>query len=181
MTELTGPVDVDMSHRRLFDAPVAVVWQALTAVDMRDSLVVRGLLTMRGMRPRRPLTLAGLGGSDFRLLSTTPPTDAAPRGSIVMGLIAKPWRFKGAIHRDPVDDINAFTTPGFAVVTWSYAVEPADGGSAVMTRTAVRCTDDLSRRRFLRYWRVVGPFSGVIRRESLRLLHRRVEQLHQSG
>jgi len=38
----------------------------------------------------------------------------------------------------------------------------------VATETRIRCTDDASRRAFLRYWRVIRPFSGLIRMEMLR-------------
>jgi hypothetical protein len=37
------------------------------------------------------------------------------------------------------------------------------------TETRVRCTDPAIRRAFLRYWRVIRPFSGLVRREALRL------------
>jgi hypothetical protein len=47
-----------------------------------------------------------------------------------------------------------------------------DGGSRVSTETRVMPTDDTSRRAFGRYWGVVRPFSGLIRRRILALAKR---------
>jgi hypothetical protein len=45
----------------------------------------------------------------------------------------------------------------------------------VATETRIVCTDEASRRAFLRYWRVIRPFSGLIRLEMLRLLRNAAE------
>ena len=42
------------------------------------------------------------------------------------------------------------------------------GGCVLSTETRVQAVDDAARRAFRRYWRVVGPFSGLIRRRWLR-------------
>jgi hypothetical protein len=56
-------------------------------------------------------------------------------------------------------------------------VDPADGGAAtVSTETRVLCTDPGSRRAFRRYWRIVRPFSGLIRIEMLRSIRREAER-----
>ena len=44
------------------------------------------------------------------------------------------------------------------------------------TETRVVLTDPESRRRFLRYWRAVGPFSRLIRWKALRMLDRRLNR-----
>ena len=100
---------------------------------------------------------------------------------MTLGLIARPWTVRGGVHRGPGTDLAGFDEPGYAVITWSYVLSPEGKGTVVTTRTTVRCTDEPSRRRFLRYWRIVRPFSGVIRRESLRLLRRRVERQAATG
>jgi hypothetical protein len=41
------------------------------------------------------------------------------------------------------------------------------------TETRVRCTDERSRRAFARYWYVIRPFSGLVRRSWLRAARRR--------
>ena len=46
---------------------------------------------------------------------------------------------------------------------------------ALTTETRVHVPDPVSRRKFVRYWRVVRPFSGVIRLVVLRAAKRRAE------
>ena len=68
-----------------------------------------------------------------------------------------------------------FDRPGMAVAAWNFTVLPTDEGSLVATETRVRCTDAAARRSFARYWRVVRPFSGLIRTEALRAIRRTAE------
>jgi hypothetical protein len=49
------------------------------------------------------------------------------------------------------------------------------GGSRVGTETRIAATDDTARRRFGRYWRLIGPFSSITRREMLAAIRRRAE------
>jgi hypothetical protein len=42
------------------------------------------------------------------------------------------------------------------------------GGTLLSTETRVSATNSTARRAFRGYWRVVGPFSGLIRRRWLR-------------
>ena len=64
-----------------------------------------------------------------------------------------------------------FDRPGFAKIATSLRVDPYGSGSSILTmETRVAITDDESRRRFRRYWLLVGPFSAVIRRMAMRLL-----------
>jgi hypothetical protein len=45
-------------------------------------------------------------------------------------------------------------------------------GERLSTETRIEAVDDAARRAFLRYWRVVGPFSAVIRRRWLKQIAR---------
>ena len=61
-------------------------------------------------------------------------------------------------------------------VAWGYSVrELAPGRCLLCTQTRILCFGDSARRKFKLYWMVVGPFSGLIRREMLRLAKRRAE------
>ncbi|HEX2092193.1 MAG TPA: hypothetical protein VHG28_07305, partial [Longimicrobiaceae bacterium] len=79
----------------------------------------------------------------------------------------------GGIVRVGAEEWRAWERPGYARAAWNFTVAPnADGTVHLATETRVRCTDAASRRRFLRYWRVVGPFSGWIRREMLQAVRK---------
>lgn len=170
-----------MEHTALIEAPPDVVWHELMQLDLRDSPVIRGLFAMRGILRRGPLTLQSIADAGFQPVRQRAPTPEVPTGEIVLGLVARPWTWRGGVIHTGEVDLDGFADPGFAVITWSYDMAPTESGSFVRTRTAVRCTDDESRRRFRRYWRLVGPFSSVIRRETLRLLRRQVERRRDSG
>ena len=45
----------------------------------------------------------------------------------------------------------------------------------VTTETRVYCLGDTSRHNFRLYWLLIGPFSGLIRKEWLRLIKQRAE------
>jgi hypothetical protein len=50
-----------------------------------------------------------------------------------------------------------------------------EDASRLSTETRVQATDAMSRRQFLRYWRIIGPFSGLVRRDLLRRIKREAE------
>jgi hypothetical protein len=43
----------------------------------------------------------------------------------------------------------------------------ADGATELRTKTRLLCADVATRRRFRAYWMLIGPFSGLIRKEML--------------
>jgi len=54
-------------------------------------------------------------------------------------------------------------------------VAPDGTGSRMATETRIAATDATARRRFGRYWLLIGPFSGITRREMLAAIRRRAE------
>jgi hypothetical protein len=50
------------------------------------------------------------------------------------------------------------------------------GESSLSTETRVHVADPAARRKFRRYWRVIRPFSGLIRILFLRAARRRAEK-----
>jgi hypothetical protein len=56
-----------------------------------------------------------------------------------------------------------------AAWSWSARTSGRPGGAdtIVATETCVHAMDGTARRRFARYWLVVGPFSALIRRRML--------------
>lgn len=161
-------------------APPERAWEAVRALDLRPSLVVRALFALRsvpalftGHRPGgKPLgnTMDGLLRSGFVLLAERPPRE------IVLGLTGRFWTPTGGISRVEADEFRAFDRPGLAVAAWNFTVLPTDEGSLVATETRVRCTDAAAHRSFARYWRVIRPFSGLVRREALRAIRHAAER-----
>jgi hypothetical protein len=92
---------------------------------------------------------------------------------------APPERTWAALERVPIAgaaDFTGFAEPGWARVATDYRVVATAGGSRLSTETRIRATDAGARRRFGRYWRIVGRGSALIRRDVLRATKRRAER-----
>ena len=63
-----------------------------------------------------------------------------------------------------------------AVWNFSLSDGTVSGATLLKTETRVLCLDEASRRRFRLYWSVVGFFSGIIRREILRVIKNSAER-----
>ena len=65
------------------------------------------------------------------------------------------------------DEFTAFEEPGYCKIAADFRVREQAGRTVVSTETLVGCTDPATRRAFARYWLVIRPFSGLIRRGML--------------
>jgi hypothetical protein len=141
-------------HEVAVDAPCDVADRALREVTFRDVPVVRALLFMRGEGAHR---------SDQPVVATMVPratvVEDVPGEGIVLALTGQFWRLRGRGPEPPATAVVEFrSAPG-----------------RLSTETRVHVPDPVSRRKFRRYWRVVRPFSGLIRVLVLRAAKRRAE------
>ena len=167
-------------HRTLIRAPREAVYEAVRRLDMIRSPVIRGLFALRSLpailarsstrkNERLGLTLDGLLGSGFVLLGER-------RGEeLLLRLVGRFWTPSGGTLPVDADEFRAFRRPGYARAVWNFSLSEEDGNTLLATETRVQCTDGTSRRRFGIYWTVIGPFSGLIRREILRSIKRDAE------
>jgi hypothetical protein len=178
--------DVFERHESMVRADAATAYRVIRTLDFARSPVVRGLFLLRGIpamlrRGQRrngeiPYTTPHLGledvlGFGFVVLAEEPGVE------IVLGAVGRFWRPRGDIIRIQPEEFESFDRPGFAKGAMNIRVEPAgDGLTRIVTETRVRCTDARSRRSFLRYWRVIGPFSALIRRRMLAMARAAVER-----
>lgn len=144
--------DVASRHELYVAAEPERAFAALLAAPA-DRLV-RALLRARGLRAA-PSIEAFFSGLGFTVL-------ARSETELVAAASGMPWRPTG--HLAPF----AEERPGTVRMAADLRAEPAPGGTLLSTETRVAATDDAARRAFARYWRVVGPFSGLIRRRWLR-------------
>ena len=96
-----------------------------------------------------------------------------PGVEMVLGQVSRPWKGVAVSTHVPTtpEQFMSFDEPGFAKIATSLRVDPYGSDSSILTmETRVAITDDESRRRFRRYWLLIGPFSSLIRRMALRLL-----------
>ena len=147
--------DVHEVHSVRLALPAAqAVELALTTPIGADPLV-RLLLRLRGLKARGTIgdALSGLGLAELD----------RREGEVVFGGSGTPWRPGGLIGT------FADARPGSVRIATDFRSD----GESLTTETRIAAVDDAARRSFLRYWRVVGPFSALIRRRWLAQIAKR--------
>ena len=166
-------------HEAAVDAPPDRTYQAVKEVDLARSPIVLALLAARGLphlftgtvKPKRRLTLDDILASGFVVLAEEPGRE------LVLGVVGKFWRPGSGVHRIEASEFTAFDQPGCSKAVWNFQVtDRPGGGSTVSTETRVASTDADARRNFGWYWRLIGPFSALIRRIVLGQIKRDAEQ-----
>jgi hypothetical protein len=175
-------------HSVMIAASADQVWVALTQVTVGELGLFRLLMGLRVLPGRllgRPHARFDadepLLGWAVRFGFTILGQDA-PR-ELVVGAIGQPWRLVGGRGIAVVGGgFAAFDQAGHAKMAANFRLAPTAGGRAVQlsTETRVACTDAASARRFARYWWLIGPASGAIRRSWLAAIKRRAER-HPDG
>ncbi len=163
--------DVSARYHVHVHAPVGSVYSAARFLDMRGSRTIRWLYRLRGL-PADGLTLDGMLAWGFVLLADKPLQE------IVFGLIGRFWTPSAQVQLIKADTFTAYNRVGFAKAAGNIAFIPqGDGSVRVETETRVFCPDDTSRRCFRLYWLLIGPFSGIVRHQWLRIIKRKAEAL----
>jgi hypothetical protein len=135
----------------------------LVGLRSLPAAIMRGGPGLRALMNTPPFTLESLERAGFRVLERDPPRE------IVLGIEGQFWQLSGGRC---TPDVAAFRTdapaPGMARGIWNFTVVPeASGRVRLSTETRVLCADTATRRRFLPYWTVIRPGSGLIRRSML--------------
>jgi hypothetical protein len=93
-------------------------------------------------------------------------------GETVWGGVMRPWRNEGGgrVEIGDLESLRNFHANGYVKVAMDLFVEPA---GTLVTETRIQATDAAAHRAFGRYWLVVRPGSGLIRRSFLRAVRRR--------
>jgi hypothetical protein len=169
-------------HRVRSSAPPDRALEALRQVTPGEMPLVRLLFAVRSL----PARLAGKRGLPAdsavalyeQLARMLVPLAEDPGREVVVGGIGQMWRLAGGdspAFRD-TNGFVGFEEPGYAKVATNFSALPLDGSTELRTETRVLTTDLASRRAFGRYWRIIRPWSGLIRRSWLRAARRRAER-----
>ncbi|HXU08202.1 MAG TPA: hypothetical protein VN743_04335 [Blastocatellia bacterium] len=179
LIEKFAPVyDVSEYHETVVHAPIQAVYDALRSTDFGDSRLIRTLLRLRQLpatlrKPRQPrmiLNLDAILKSGFVLLGENAPDE------IALGVIGQFWKLSGGRYCVDAAGFDAFDQPGYTRAVWNFSLVDLGGNvTRLATETRVVCSDSASRIRFRLYWTLIGPFSGLIRREVLRTIRAKVE------
>jgi hypothetical protein len=165
-------------HETAVGAPPERTYQAVKEVDLARSPIVLVLLAARGLphlftgavKPKLRLQLDDILASGFVVLAEETGHE------LVLGIVGKFWRPSSGVRRIEPDEFTGFDEPGYSKAAWNFLVTEQPGGSStVVTETRVTSTDADARRSFGWYWRLVGPFSALIRRIVLGQIKRAAE------
>lgn len=164
----THSIEIGASQERSYEA-----LRELRSSDLRVTGLLMGLRSLGRRRPQsRPLIDVASGGG-FALLCEEPPDE------VVLGIRGRFWQLR-PVTDTPATDLAGFAAleaDGAAKAVWNFSTEPlAPGRTRVTTITRIATPDPATKRSFGRYWRVIRPFSGLIRIEMLRALKRRAER-----
>jgi hypothetical protein len=175
--------DVGSRHTIAVAARPADVYQAARHADLGRPTLVRVLMGVRTLpalaarlvggsaRSRAGADRYAVGGARFTLVAE------APGEEFVLGIMGRFWRPTGSLIRATPEQLRQPPPPGTVQALWNFRVEPSGPGTTLSTETRVRCADEATRRRFLLYWRVVKPGSGLIRRSILGHMRASAERL----
>lgn len=157
-------------HSIKINAPIEAVWRE-RRIDLRNTCLTRSLFKLRGLRAKDEITLDELAETGFVLLGVE------PQKEILLGLTGKFWTPGGGRIRVGRKDFVDFKKPDYAKAVWNFSlVEIEKGETQLQTETRIFCTDAASRLKFKIYWRLIGAFSGLIRREMLGAIKQTTEE-----
>jgi hypothetical protein len=186
LDRLLADYDATRVEHRVIPGDVASVYEAARRADFmrawRESLAVRALFAARTAgeravalaRGRTPvpvpepesMRLEGMPThGDWVLLGEDPPHE------IAFGAIGQFWGGETAWEQIDAADFVTFELPGFGKIACNFSLRPyGRAGVLVSYEARTRVTDDAARRAFLRYWRPLSPFIGVVMRSQLRVV-----------
>lgn len=173
--------DVRTVHQVRIAASPERVLEMAEAFDLESLWPVRALFRLRGWllgaRPAAPRARRNLLGQMTDLGWAT--LGIEPGRQRVMGAVTRPWEANVRFVSIPPERFLAFAEAGQVKIVWTLEAEPdplRPGGSLFRTETRAQATDQASRRRFRRYWRLFGAGIVLIRRVLLPALRRACER-----
>ncbi len=183
--------DADEVHTTLVHAAPASVFAAIRNADLASGPVPRLLLMLRAipaalLAPRAGLEelkrrwhrgdgekvrLADFERQGFRVVAERAPEE------LVIGLLGQFWTPRGGLCADVTRETFASGPPaGLALAGWNFTVVARGEFSELRTETRVLCAED-ARWKFLLYWSLIRPGSGLIRRAMLSAIRREAEKV----
>lgn len=167
--------EYDFSERHEIDirASAEKVYSAVDSVNLGESWIIWGLLSLRGLgrSSSKTLTLRDMTKEGFAVLGEN------PNEEILLGLAGKFWTPTGCLQKIDAGNFREFQTKGFAKAAWNFSLTEVDDGKVQLsTETRVRCLGESSLSKFRFYWLFIKPFSGWIRTEMLRIIKQKAEK-----
>ena len=182
LEELMPAAEHHEVHDLWVDATPEDAYRALAEVTDREIRLLMPLMALRQL-PGLLMRRAARGDSDLPVFEGLEHAGfvrvaEGPGREIVFGVVGRFWKLTANAPLDTVRDRDAFVSfvePGYAKAAMSFLARAEGRGTRLVTETRITTTGDRAARKFRRYWRVVRPGSGLIRRSWLAAVRRRLE------
>jgi hypothetical protein len=161
--------DFSEKHSIIVNQPPEKIYALVDNLDFSGSWVIKILFKLRGMAARMTMK-EGLLRQRFIMLAQI------ENEEILLGLAGQFWKPDGNLQKLTPDSFVNFHARGFLKATWGFTLTVLAGNkTTVETETRIQCLDEVAYRKFRRYWFVIRPFSGLIRKEILRSIRKKAE------
>jgi hypothetical protein len=105
-----------------------------------------------------------------------------PLREFAFGAIGRFWAGETAWEQIDAAEFTRFDTPGLAKIGCSFSLHPCGQRTTLVTyECRTLATDSSARRAFMRYWRPLSPFIGVVLRAQLRVIEATLEEASRYG
>lgn len=148
-------------------------YRQLEELQWQDLRVTAALMAVRGIRARRRrgLSLQTLRKERFlNAESIFKPLLVLPGEYIAVGFLATPWDFTAPLPAPQplsLEELRDAEGNDAMKIGMDFSFTAQEGGSRISTLTLCHPTSTEAAKRFTAYWRLIRPFSGLIRREIL--------------
>ena len=176
--QLLPVYDFRAGYEIRINAPRARVYECLLRMDFSELWLTRVLMTLRsGKRMPRNAAPADLRqrfqGTGFVIL------EEVPNEELVIGVAGRFWRPDGGRFMELTpSNFQEFSRTGWTKAAWNFklATESANSQLTLLsTETRILCLGQAARWKFGAYWSLVGPCSGLIRKELLKQVKEKAE------
>jgi hypothetical protein len=158
---LPEPV-VRTHHRRTASAEPDALWRTANDLRLSDTRTLGRLVRWR---------IPGLDGRlTYGELFRAYPFTVLDEGErhLLAGLCGRIWTLARDYPRlDGPDDFARWDGPGTVRVLFGHWVEPAEGGSALVSEARVQPVDRTAGLRLRALWKVIGPFERLVGAEAI--------------
>lgn len=181
--EVLPTFDATRAEHRIIEGDLATVWRAVLEADMartgRENAVVRTLFALRALGerlagalrrqpPAPPAEVSSMRLADLPSVGEWVLLEAREPSEVVFGAIGRFWAGETTWETIDAGDFIGFDRPGLARIAANFSLRPYGEDRVLVTyECRTQATDAEARRAFLRYWRALSPFIGMVLRAQL--------------
>jgi hypothetical protein len=179
-------------EHRVLAGTTAPVWNAVLNADfMRTADEIPAVRMLFGARTAAERAVSALRG---RAVAPPPAPDRMrlaempargewvrlgedPPHEIAFGAVGRFWAGETAWEEVGAEEFEAFDRPGLAKIACNFSLRPYGAERTLVSyECRTQATDASARRAFMRYWRPLSPFIGVVLRAQLSMIQTTLEE-----